>query len=1263
MKFKRALSAVLVCSLMASNAYTMVFADENVSEVAYTAADDNATDEASEADVVPDIKFMQSGDVPYVDVPDEKQEEEPEQTIEEKTNISSMDADTNFVEYKAKGKNDKGELIDYSISVKYNYEYSNEVCGQILTVSKTQECEMEIPSVITINVNGTEQEIVIRSIDESAFQNCKATSIILPSSLKEVKDFAFSNCPNLKSVQMHSSKDNYKVTSTKSGELVPGDISYSSSKKIYQVIPTVVGNNVFENCTALKDVSISGFQTFGDYTFSGCTALTNVDLDFSNMFNCDSKTGAIKTSSAIYGKMGNYGFNNCTALESISLPDYLQSVGSNGFFAGCTNLKTLNVGLDLTSGLAIKSFENCNNLESINVAGENSDPNENNSGENRWNKTYRSIDGVLYTGVKAAEIVDKDGENRKKDGKDSKFFTVTTLVMYPAGKKDEVYQTPEMITTIPASAFEGNKYIKKFIVDTMPTYSKNSKTGEITAAEKSVAIGASIFAGSKVLESVSIKNKCTIGVSAFDGCSNLKEFIYDKTGSTMGNYAFRNCALTISEVNGWDSIGASAFSGNNSIKTLTVGANVGTIGNSAFSDCKGLVSVDMKDCGKAVTKTGTFGMNMFENCTALESIKLPELLLELSNYTFNGCTSLSNVEISDDTATIAPYAFGGCTSLQKFNGGKYLVNIQANAFDGCTKLSEVTLTRSVKNINDTAFNSCGALKTIVTPKDTYAENYANKNKYTVTNVDNDILDEDFLLYGYVSLGTKKEEDVEKYDEKYLAINDSGYYTLYSVIGYRGGFEKLTFVESETPYIVDKFISSPSSSTASMAKYLQAVDLTGIKAIGASSFSGCSNLTTVAFGDDLQEIGSSAFASCAKLCSSDIWEMSDRRIGESGSVEIKDDTEYKLTIPAKCGVVGSKAFSGCSSVKVLDLSAVSGAIGDSAFLNCTALTKVTTGEGITAIGNSAFSGCTALEDITLGKNISTIGESAFKGCTSLKTVELPDELTQISKNTFSGCANLERVKFNVKLERICENAFLNCTALTALTFNRNLFFEKNAFKGCSGVKTIVIPDAANIVSTRDPFPDSKGCTILCTDTSQATEYTKTKGYEAVKTEFVDGINYVVVKAKVEIPEDITVTKADGTKLSSGDYVVMDDVLTLTAADKGDDMVPTLYVNGTQIDADEETGATVYTVKEGDYDLAFTVEYSEKSSAINVDADGDGSITSNDAAMVLQKALNSDFELKGKNLNIDVDGDGSITANDASNVLQKSLNSDYKFPIEK
>ncbi len=70
----------------------------------------------------------------------------------------------------------------------------------------------------------------------------------------------------------------------------------------------------------------------------------------------------------------------------------------------------------------------------------------------------------------------------------------------------------------------------------------------------------------------------------------------------------------------------------------------------------------------------------------------------------------------------------------------------------------------------------------------------------------------------------------------------------------------------------------------------------------------------------------------------------------------------------------------------------------------------------------------------------------------------------------------------------------------------------------------------------------------------------------------------------------------------------------------------------------------------------------------DADNNGAVEANDAALTLEKSNNIDHKLKIEDVvdymqALDVDSDGILSANDASYILQKSLNSDFVFKVGK
>lgn len=82
-------------------------------------------------------------------------------------------------------------------------------------------------------------------------------------------------------------------------------------------------------------------------------------------------------------------------------------------------------------------------------------------------------------------------------------------------------------------------------------------------------------------------------------------------------------------------------------------------------------------------------------------------------------------------------------------------------------------------------------------------------------------------------------------------------------------------------------------------------------------------------------------------------------------------------------IGERAFSGCSSLKTIQLSNSLELIGDSAFGGC-GLDSISLPDSVISIGTGAFRS-SSLTNVVLGLNVTSVGESAFFGCYSLENV--------------------------------------------------------------------------------------------------------------------------------------------------------------------------------------------------------------------------------------------------------------------------------------
>ena len=130
------------------------------------------------------------------------------------------------------------------------------------------------------------------------------------------------------------------------------------------------------------------------------------------------------------------------------------------------------------------------------------------------------------------------------------------------------------------------------------------------------------------------KTVTSIGISAFEKCTNLT-------------------SITIPD--SVTSIGIEAFSACESLTGITIPDSVTLIGRSAFENCISLTSVTI---GDSVTSIGDYA---FENCSSLTSIIISEGVTDIGNRAFNRCASLTAVTFLGDAPRLGLNTFRGVT--------------------------------------------------------------------------------------------------------------------------------------------------------------------------------------------------------------------------------------------------------------------------------------------------------------------------------------------------------------------------------------------------------------------------------------------------------------------------------------------------------------------------------------------------------------------------------------------------------------------------
>ena len=123
------------------------------------------------------------------------------------------------------------------------------------------------------------------------------------------------------------------------------------------------------------------------------------------------------------------------------------------------------------------------------------------------------------------------------------------------------------------------------------------------------------------------------------------------------NNSTYNVNLDLSQTTGLISIPEIVFDTCTKLSGIIIPDSVTSIGDGAFYDCKSLSSVTIPN---SVTFIGIYA---FCGCKSLSSVTIPDSVTSIGDGTFSGCDSLSSVTIPDSVTSIGYYAFYGCSKL------------------------------------------------------------------------------------------------------------------------------------------------------------------------------------------------------------------------------------------------------------------------------------------------------------------------------------------------------------------------------------------------------------------------------------------------------------------------------------------------------------------------------------------------------------------------------------------------------------------------
>ena len=215
---------------------------------------------------------------------------------------------------------------------------------------------------------------------------------------------------------------------------------------------------------------------------------------------------------------------------------------------------------------------------------------------------------------------------------------------------------------------------------------------------------------------------------------------------------------------------------------------------------------------------------------------------------------------------------------------------------------------------------------------------------------------------------------------------------------------------------------------------ETIDRQAVTAIGRDAFRSNYYLESVTLPQSVKSIGKSAFENCYDLTS--------------------------INIPQKVTAISDRTFSGCPSLKSVNIPSNVTSIGEYAFENCITLANITIPSSVTSIGEGAFFNCYALTSIDIPSSVTSIGDLAFHRCTSLTSIDIPANVTSIGSNTFERCTSLAGITIP-SVTSIEESAFKGCSALKDIDMPNIVSIGNYAFKGCTSLAGIAMPAVTSI----------------------------------------------------------------------------------------------------------------------------------------------------------------------------------------------------------
>ena len=508
----------------------------------------------------------------------------------------------------------------------------------------------------------------VKNIVYYAATSAKITTLTIPSTVEIIQGNAFEYCQSLTEV-------NLPETLT---QLPSSCFHMTNISEI--IIPskvTFIGEYCFAYCTNLKHLKLpAGIQTLQGGFVAGCP---QVKIDFdpnagliaeNQMIMKSDKTTIMQyygweedaiisipsetqtilraafagslikevkfQSDNILTKIEAEAFRYCSHLTTINLPQSIQEIKEQAF-QYCTELTEISFGNSLFL-IEESCFEGCSKLREVKFV-------------DNLNINQLSIGNYAFKSCSSLSTI-TFGEGLVSLGKEE-FMYCSSLsqIQFPSSlsKIDEYMFAESSVTKI---IFANLKTSLKEITNN--AFHNAYQLSNFQFLEYITSIGASAFANT-ALRSVELPSTVkSIGMLAFNQCTQLTSFSLSKSDSSQLEF----------------------------------------LGNSVFQGCRELRTINVTNLHFVTLNGALFYSNktvlyLFPPASEIEFFQIPSPVKIISPHAFYQCRYLRIVMLSDDSKleTISVSAFQGCSKLKFINLPLSITSFSADCFRDCNSLS------------------------------------------------------------------------------------------------------------------------------------------------------------------------------------------------------------------------------------------------------------------------------------------------------------------------------------------------------------------------------------------------------------------------------------------------------------------------------------------------------------------------------------------------------------------------------------------------